>query len=90
MPKHHLHPKHGVDHYAGREARKHQEMEDSSMIGHSHHEHHANMPQELIMKDYPRPENYLPEDLDDTIHGVDSQVNEDKSKRSSHFKPKKV
>ncbi len=81
--------RHYNEYYAGMEGRKTQEMEDGGMIREDHSAI-ANMPQNIIMKAYPKPENFLPEDLDDTIMGVDRQMSKDKSKRSEHFMPKKV
>jgi len=50
----------------------------------------ANMPQSVVHVEYPKEGNWMPEDLDDSIRGVDRQVGEDKGKRSLHLKPKKV
>ncbi len=77
------------EHYAGMEPRRRQEMEDAGMI-HEDHSAIANMPQNVMIKAYPDAESYLPENLDDTIHGVDRQINMDDNKRKEHFAPKKV
>ena len=50
----------------------------------------ANLPQQVIMKNWADHEAYLPDILDDTIVGVDKQINYDNKKRSEHFVPKKV
>ena len=50
----------------------------------------ANLPQEVMIKAYPKNGPYLPEDLDDTAHGVDRQEDYDDSKRRSNMYPKKV
>lgn len=50
----------------------------------------ANLPQEVMMKPYPKTGPYLPEGLDDSINGVDRQMDYDDSQRRSHFMPKKV
>ena len=50
----------------------------------------ANLPQEVMMKPYPKTGPYMPEDLDDTHRGVDEQMDRDDSQRRSHFFPKKV
>lgn len=75
--------------YAGMEPRRRQELEDAGMI-HEDHRAIANMPQEVMIKPYPRTGPYLPEVLDDTIRGVDAQMDYDDSQRREHFYPKKV
>lgn len=50
----------------------------------------ANLPQEVMIKAYPKTGPYLPEGLDDSINGVDRQMDYDDSQRRSHFFPKKV
>ena len=75
--------------YSGELARRTQEMQDAGMIREDRSAI-ANLPQSVMMKPYPRPGNYLPEDLDDTIRGIDSQMNLDNSQRSRNFMPKKV
>ncbi len=64
-------------------------LEEESMI-HEDHRAIANLPQEVMIKPYPRTGPYLPEDLDDTIRGVDAQMDYDDSQRRAHFYPKKV
>lgn len=75
--------------YAGADAKRTQEMQDAGMIR-ENPAAIANLPQEVMMKPYPRYGNYLPEELDDTIAGVDRQMNYDNDKRREHFMPKKV
>jgi hypothetical protein len=77
------------DYYAGMESRRRMEMEDAGMI-HEDHRAIANLPQEVMIKPYPRTGPYMPEGLDDTIRGVDKQMDYDDSQRASHFYPKKV
>lgn len=77
------------DYYAGPETRRHQEREDGSMISEDHSAI-ANLPQGVIMKEYQRAGGYMPENLNDTITGIDRQKNMDNSKRKEHFMPKKV
>jgi hypothetical protein len=77
------------DHYSGESARRTQEMQDAGMI-HYNHSEIANLPQEVMIKPYPKTGPYLPEGLDDTIAGVDRQMDYDDSKRREHFHPKKV
>lgn len=78
-----------AEHYAGMEPRRRQELEDAGMI-HEDHNALANMPQEVKMTYYPREGGYLPEDLDDTLGGVDRQMAYDNGKKMEHFYPKKV
>lgn len=75
--------------YEGLDARRKQERSDSEMMG-SMVSAQANMPQDLIMKAYPKAAGSMPENLDDTIKGIDSQLGEDNSKKSKNMKPKKV
>lgn len=75
--------------YSGMDARRRQEMEDAGMI-HEDHRAIANLPQEVMIKPYPMTGPYIPEVLDDTIRGVDKQMDFDDRKRKEHFFPKKV
>lgn len=75
--------------YAGMEPRRRQELEDSGMIREDHRAI-ANMPQEVMIKPYPRAGAYLPEGLNDDIRGIDMQMDYDDSQRARHFYPKKV
>lgn len=50
----------------------------------------AKMPGELIMKAYPQGSNWLPDEYDDTMGGVDKQIAADKSARASGTKPRKA
>lgn len=79
----------GDGEYAGYSGRRTQEMEDAGMIKEDRGAI-ANLPQEVMMKPYPKGYSYMPEDLDDTIRGVDHQIGLDDSKRREHFMPKKV
>lgn len=74
--------------YAGMEPRRRQELEDAGMI-HEDHSQIANLPQNVMMKPYPYTGPYLPEGLDDTIRGIDHQMDYDDGKRREHFYPKK-
>ena len=75
--------------YAGELARRTQEMQDAGMIREDMSQV-ANLPQGVIMRPYPKNSNYLPENLDDTIRGIDGQIDLDDSQRSRNFMPKKV
>ncbi len=82
--------RHYSGHYEGMEGRRTQEMEDGGMIREDHSAI-ANLPQSVMIKPYPKNGPYMPEDLDDTIKGVDHQINTlDDSKRRQHNVPKKV
>jgi hypothetical protein len=77
------------EHYAGSEPRRRQEMEDAGMI-HEDHGAVANLPQGVMMKPWPKEGGYTPENLDDTIRGIDHQMGYDNRKKMEHFMPKKV
>jgi hypothetical protein len=50
----------------------------------------ANLPQEVMIKPYPKTGPYLPEGLDDSLRGIDQQMDFDDSQRRRGFFPKKV
>ena len=50
----------------------------------------ANLPQNVVIKEYPSTSGYLPENLNDGLSGIDEQMRLDNSKKSGGFKPKKV
>lgn len=90
MEKHERGPVKAHDgHYAGMESRRHQEMRDAGMISEDHNAI-ANLPQEVKIGYYPRPHDYLPDDLDDTLRGIDKQRGYDHSQMMRHYFPKKV
>jgi hypothetical protein len=70
-------------------ARRTERMQDGGMI-HEDMRAIANLPQEVMIKPYPKTGPFLPEGLDDTIRGVDDQMDYDDSQRRAHFFPKKV
>jgi hypothetical protein len=73
----------------GMEQRRRSELEDAGMI-HEDRRAIANLPQEVMIKAYPYTGPYLPEGLDDTIRGVDHQIDDlDNRKRSKNNVPKK-
>ena len=75
--------------YEGSAGRRKQEMSDAGMISEDRNEI-ANLPQQVMIKHYPKSGAYMPEPLDDTIRGIDKQMDYDDSKRRAHFNPKKV
>ena len=79
----------GNEIYAGMEPRRRQEMEDAGYL-HEDHNAVANLPQGVVMKPYPKNGPYLPEGLEDSIRGIDWQMDYDDSQRKAHFLPKKV
>ena len=66
-----------------------QERKDASMVPNGNGAH-AGMPTEVVMKLYPKDDSYMPENLDDTIKGIDAQKGADNSKRRAHNVPKKI
>ena len=73
----------------GMESRRHKEMREAGMI-HEDPRQIANLPQEVRMESYPKCGPWTPEDIDDTMRGVDRQIDYDDSKKMQHFFPKKV
>lgn len=69
--------------------RRRKEMRDAGMI-HEDPRQIANLPQEVRMESYPKCGPWTPEDIDDTLRGVDRQIDYDDSKKMQHFFPKKV
>jgi len=79
----------GEEHYAGADPRRRQEMQDAGLI-HEDHNAVANLPQHVIQHDWERPSNrYAKYNLDDTMHGIDRQENEDESGMIRHLQPGK-
>jgi hypothetical protein len=74
--------------YEGETGRRTQEMQDGGMIREDRMAI-ANLPQEVMMKPYPKDGMYMPEGLDDTIRGVDMQMDADDRQRAKHNKPHK-
>lgn len=92
MARHHEskkhHKRHGMGHYEGAEARRAQEHEDASMIREDHNAV-ANLPQNVIMRPYRDGSYGIPEELDDTMRGIDNQIGKDDSQMMKAFKPHK-
>ena len=80
------HGMHG--HYEGHAGRRHQEMQDAGMIREDHSAI-ANLPQGVMIKDWPKGGSFMPENINDTISGVDRQMDTDGNKRKSHERPHK-
>lgn len=77
------------EYYAGVNDRRRQEKEDADMI-YEDQSAMANLPQNVVMRPYPPTGPLLPERLDDTIRGVDYQMDVDDSQRARHMKPRKA
>lgn len=71
------------------EYRRYKEMTEAGMI-HEDPRAVANLPQEVRYEAYEKSGGYLPEDLDDTMRGIDRQMGYDNMKKMNHFYPKKV
>jgi hypothetical protein len=74
--------------YEGPSSRLHQESVDGSMIREDRAAV-ANLPQGVMIKPYPMNRGYMPDGLDDTIRGIDSQIDMDDRKREEDFSPHK-
>lgn len=75
--------------YEGRDAARSLMNQDGGMI-HNDPSKTANLPQEVIMKPYAKITGYSPSDsLDDTIRGIDDQINGDNRKKLANMKPQK-
>lgn len=70
------------------ESRRHEEMKEAGMISENHSEV-ANMPQEVKYKPWPKHSYGLDSNLDDTIAGVDRQINKDDSQGRKGMNPHK-
>ena len=49
----------------------------------------ANLPQNVIIKQYPSTTGYMSEGLNDGLSGIDSQISKDNSKKKSKLQPEK-
>lgn len=74
--------------YSGIDARREQEHADSNLMPRGGE--FANMPSEVIHRTFPNPHNYMPENLDDTIRGIDRQISEDNHEKHKGMRPEKV
>ena len=90
MPKryHQSHRMHSDADYSDYDKRRMMERRDANMI-HEDHAAPANLPQQPVMKYWHENRNYLPEVLDDTIRGIDSQIASDDRERSGGMRPHK-
>jgi hypothetical protein len=74
--------------YEGADARRKQESEDSSLFGSSQSSSHANMPTEVIFRSVSNPHSNMPENINDTMKGVDAQIKGDGSGFRKNLNPK--
>ena len=65
------------------------EKKDGNMMPSGKNEH-ACLPTEVVMRDYPRVDNYMVGNYDDTMVGMDRQMSEDASQRRKGTKPRKA
>ena len=86
--RHHSGRMHTNEMYAGKDERRKQERMDAGMISEDHSAI-ANLPQGVVMKEYPKPMDYMDWTSDDTIRGVDGQRGADHAGMKKHFKPHK-
>jgi len=49
----------------------------------------ANMPKEVVFKEYPKNDGFLKENLNDGMSGIDNQIKKDNSKKNSNLQPEK-
>jgi len=75
--------------YEGKSGREAQEASDGGMMP-SGQGSFANMPQQVVMKEWSKTQVGMPESLNDGITGIDGQVGADNSKKHSGMSPKKV
>lgn len=80
---------HAAEYMAGVDPRRRQEMMDGMMI---HEDHHAvaNLPQHVVQRDFPKSGKTAAPYLDDTIHGVDKQIDDSDRKMLQHFSGRKM
>jgi len=74
--------------YEGRDERRRMEREDGDMINEDHNAI-ANLPKEVIMKEYPRYGKGASEGLDDTMRGIDHQIDSDEREEKRDKYPEK-
>lgn len=74
--------------YAGMDMRRRMEAEDSMMIKEDPSAP-ANLPQEKMLKYYPKADYASYPDLDDTLRGIDKQTKDDTGKEKKEKFPEK-
>ena len=84
---HSMHPQDGYGHSGYAAGIGHDS--DQGMM-HSSHSEMANCPKEVMMKPFPRPAYFMPEDQDDSLNGVNAQMKHDISQAHKALKPRKA
>jgi len=74
--------------YEGHSERRHREMKDAGMISEDKSAI-ANMPQHVEYKGWPRAHEGFDSNIDDTIAGINQQMDRDESHAKRHNVPKK-
>ncbi len=69
--------------YSGLESSRREEKRDSEMI-HEDHNAFANLPQQVMIKAWPKAGHYADYNLDDEISGINKQMDEDGSGLKRH------
>lgn len=75
--------------YAGAADRDRLERGDGEMI-HEDRGAIANLPQNVMMKPYPKLNDYMPGDIDDGIRGIDMQMMDDNRHAKMQLRPRKA
>ena len=75
--------------YEGLDPARRMEYKDAAMIKEDRNAP-ANLPQNVILKYFPKSNCYMPEVLDDSLGGVDKQIDLDVNAVRRGFAPKKV
>ena len=78
-----------AEYYAGVDPRRRQEMMDGMMINEDHRAI-ANLPQHVVMREYPKAGHTMAPYIDDTISGIDRQMDYDDMMKRRIFAPKKL
>lgn len=71
--------------YSGMDVRRAQERRDGEMIG-ENHSAFANLPQEVIMREYPKTP-YMSFDLNDSMSGVDELMRKNTKQKNKGSSP---
>ena len=80
--------KYDVGNYEGLNRARDMERSDFSMINEDRSAI-ANLPQQVMYKEWPKARHYHDYGLDDTIKGIDRQLDKDNAKMESHLQPEK-
>jgi len=78
----------GADMYAGMDPRRRLEQQDGSMLNEDRNAI-ANLPQDVKYHAWPKAGYYSDYGLDDTIRGINKQMDEDGAEMKKHLQPGK-